>query len=298
MHLAEGLLPAAHAGAYFAASAPFVISSYRAIRIHLGNSDAREKAFFQLSIALCFAVTLLPLPNPIVGATSHMCATPLLALFFGPRLMILPVALVLLLQALFFAHGGLSTLGANVFTLGVFGPFITWGLFSLMRQARVPMLMATGTACALGSVMVYVCDSVILAYALAGADSFSTWFFRIGLGFLPIQGPLSLLEGVLSALILRSLNITKIIPLPKRVAMAMGVLISLALLPTDAFAYQGLDEKIFQGIAEQAGRLARPVLFEIEGDLLLSFFSIGMFVAGVFVGKKWAELKNFSRKTE
>ncbi|MFK7827964.1 MAG: energy-coupling factor ABC transporter permease [Oligoflexales bacterium] len=57
---------------------------YKGFKSPMKRED--KKPFLTLAFALCFAVTLLPVPVPIVGASSHMCATPLLALILVPRL--------------------------------------------------------------------------------------------------------------------------------------------------------------------------------------------------------------------
>ena len=82
--------------------------------------------------SLLFAATLLPLPMPVVGATSHICRTPALALVVAARRMVWSTFFVLLLQAVFFAHGGLTTLGINTLTLGLLGP-VTPALAALRR---------------------------------------------------------------------------------------------------------------------------------------------------------------------
>ena len=71
--------------------------------------------------SLLFAATLLPLPVPVVGATSHICLTPVLALIVGVRRMVWPTFFVLLLQAVFFAHGGLHHLGCQCIHTGLSG---------------------------------------------------------------------------------------------------------------------------------------------------------------------------------
>jgi cobalt/nickel transport system permease protein len=297
MHLAEGLLPAPQAGVYFLLAAPFLVSSFKQIKVFLNKKNPKERAFLHLSIALCFAVTLIPIPSPFVMVTTHMCATPFLALFFGPRLMVLPVALVLLLQAAFFAHGGLTTLGANVLTLGVIGPLVAWGAHYIFARLRIPLFFNIGLSCFLGSISVYIADSIILAVALAGSESFTTWFIRIGLALMPVQGPLSIVEGVLSALFLRSISSAKLLPIPQRVALVLPMLF-LLFHSVDAFAYEALDEVVFTKLAAEGGRQAQGFGMSLDGELLLTMFSFGMFIAGLIVGKNWGELKNLTKGKE
>ena len=136
MHLSEGILPLRDSVATTLIVSPFIIDGYRK-HAKKSTSTNESKPFLTMAVAICFAMTLLPIPIPIAGASSHMCATPLLALILGPRLTVLPALGILFLQAVFFAHGGISTLGANVLTLGVIGPWVTCAVFSLLKKKYV-----------------------------------------------------------------------------------------------------------------------------------------------------------------
>ena len=79
MHLAEGVLPLGQAIGWGVVAAPAVIWSIA------GEQRAKQGAASSSVImagvtSLLFAATLLPLPVPVVGATSHICITPVLAL--------------------------------------------------------------------------------------------------------------------------------------------------------------------------------------------------------------------------
>ena len=117
MHIAEGILPASHA-ATWAVAIPAIAWSGRWSRPTDPDERRHRLTLTSMSTALVFATTLLPIPIPLAGVTSHLCATPLLALVIGPRAIILPAFLSLAVQALFLGHGGLTTLGANLLTLG------------------------------------------------------------------------------------------------------------------------------------------------------------------------------------
>ena len=115
MHLAEGVLPFGQAIAWSALAAPTVYWSLRGEQ--RARRDTPSSSVIMAGVtSLLFAGTLLPLPVPVVGATSHICLTPVLALIVGVRRIVWPTFFVLLLQAVFFAHGGLTTLGVNTLT--------------------------------------------------------------------------------------------------------------------------------------------------------------------------------------
>ena len=107
MHLSEGILTLNQALVTSALALPFVYSGFAQHKKSVTSITPEErKPLATMVFALCFAVTLIPIPVPIIGASSHMCATPLLSLLFGPSIIAFPIFGVLLLHALFFAHGG------------------------------------------------------------------------------------------------------------------------------------------------------------------------------------------------
>ena len=111
--------------------------------------------------------------------------------------MVASVALVL--QALFLAHGGLTTLGADVVSMGVAGAFVGYGVFHLSLRMGVPWLAAAFLAGMLSDWATYSVTSFQLATALHDRESFRTLFSAILLAFVPTQLPLGLFEGFLSA---------------------------------------------------------------------------------------------------
>lgn len=296
MHLSEGILPAAQAIAWGLVSAPFVVHSARRLR-----RQPELRARFGVATALAFAVTLFPIPVPGLGATSHMCATPFLALILGPSFLALPMTLSLLAQALLFAHGGLSTLGANVFTLGIAGPWVAWGLARLLRRLGLGSRWTAGLACALAAAAVYALDAVMLGLALRGTQPFGHWVKVALLGFAPVQGPLLVLEGVLSALLVTALARRReaLVPAwlrPGRLAAALALLVLLGAPLKANEGMKGLDESVMERAAVQAGRHPKPLLDWTEGETGLALFMGGGLVAGFLVGQHWERLRT-SRET-
>jgi cobalt/nickel transport system permease protein len=299
MHLADGLLPLSHAAAWATVATPFVVEAAWASR---RAEDTQSRALARLGGALLFAVTLFPVPVPLVGVTSHMCATPVLALLLGRRRVVLPTLGCLVLQALFFAHGGLTTLGANVLTLGVVGPAVALGVARVLQRLRVPGGVSLFLSCTLADVAVYVADAALLGLALQGEQPFSHWFSVALLGLAPAQVPLALLEGALSVALVRALarRRPEIVPawlglpplMPRAATLAAVALLALA--PVSARAepgsWQGLDEAVLAATAERAGRPPSSLVPELPEELLLFVFSLGSFLAGVQVGRAWTQL--------
>lgn len=197
MHIAEGILPAKWAIVWFGVSAPFVAHGIRRLR-----TQTQQEPFYRpllgLMTAGVFAISLLPVPVPIAGTSSHMGGTPLAAILLGPSIGSVLGSVALLLQGLFFAHGGLTTLGANVFSQGVAGAFVAYGVFAALRRRNVSWSLAAGLGGFLGDLAIYVITSAQLALAIPGTSTLQLWglFF---LAFMPTQIPLAILEGFITA---------------------------------------------------------------------------------------------------
>ncbi len=311
MHIAEGILPLSHAIGWTALAAPIVALSARRVVRLLREGDGTERALLGMAGALTFAVTLFPVPVPIAGVTSHLCATPVLALLLGPRRMVLPAALTLLLQAILFAHGGLTSLGANVLTLGVVGPLVGYGLTRGLRTLAVPAAWAVGIACALADVAVYVADAGILGLALAGERPFRVWFTIVLAGFAPAQVPLAILEGIVSALLIGALFRRRpalvpawLRPAARPSSLAPVVAAALLLLASPAQAaprepFRGLDEAVIEATAARAGHpAARPLVDLGEGEVSLFVWTFSTFLAGWAAGWGWCRLGRLSAEEE
>ncbi|MDH5638426.1 MAG: energy-coupling factor ABC transporter permease, partial [Nitrospinota bacterium] len=138
MHITEGILPASWAGIWFITAAPFVFMGLRNLRIRSAKS-IHVKPLIGLTGAAVFVISCMPIPVPVVGATAHPCGVGLAAILVGPTITALITSVALTLQALFLAHGGLSTLGANTMSMGVIGGFTGYAVF------RLGMRLGAGT---------------------------------------------------------------------------------------------------------------------------------------------------------
>lgn len=205
MHIMEGYLPAAHAAAWTAAAAPFVIvGSVRLLRMMRRQPEAR------LILAACgaFALVLSALKLPsITGSSSHPTGTGLGAVLFGPSVMSVLGTIVLLFQALLLAHGGLTTLGANAFAMAIVGPFVAYGVFRLLRGLRARLPLAVFAAAALGNLATYVTTSAQLALAFPDpAGGFAASFLKFAGVFALTQVPLAIVEGLLTVVVVGALT--------------------------------------------------------------------------------------------
>ncbi|MHB8770963.1 MAG: energy-coupling factor ABC transporter permease [Syntrophales bacterium] len=294
MHISEGILPFSWAALWYAVALPFVAWGLRDLR-RRGENAPSFKPFVGLVGAAVFLISCMPIPIPTAGTCSHPAGTGLAAILIGPGLTVVVASIALTLQALFLAHGGLTTLGANIVSMGVAGAYAGAGAFRIGRRLGLPWPAAAFLAGLLSDWATYAMTSVELSAALHGTGSFTAMLSLILLAFIPTQLPLGILEGFLSAGALAFIRNRK----PELLGMATGgaalgkaglamilaALIFAAPAPTRAASWPGVDEAVIEKVAEKAGRPSRePLLNTDQGDLLLFVFLLagigGGFVAG------------------
>lgn len=198
MHIAEGILPAPWAGFWYMVALPFVAWGLHDLRVRSRRTPL-FKPMVGLVGAAVFVISCMPIPVPVAGTCSHPAGTGLAAILIGPALTAVVASIALLLQALFLAHGGLTTLGANTVSMGIVGGLAGYGMFHAARRLRLPDWTAAFLAGLVSDWATYAMTSFELASALRGSGSLESMFAAIAVAFLPTQLPLGILEGVVSA---------------------------------------------------------------------------------------------------
>jgi cobalt/nickel transport system permease protein len=195
MHIAEGILPARWAALWYGVAFIFLIPGIYLVRRGVGEFKGLMP-LLGLAGAAVFLISVFPVPVPISGTTSHPCGTPLAAIMVGPFVSAVLGAIALLLQALFLAHGGISTWGANIVSMAVVGSFVGFGVFVLFQRLHAPIFVAAFAAGLFGDWATYATTSFELASALHGTGSLWGMFGVIAIAFAPTQLPLGILEGL------------------------------------------------------------------------------------------------------
>jgi cobalt/nickel transport system permease protein len=198
MHISEGILPPLWAGIWFALAAPFLWLGLREVRRRSGSSP-HFKVLTGLVGAAVFVISCMPIPVPMAGTCSHPCGTGLAAILLGPTLGVVVAAVALLIQALFLSHGGLSTWGANLFSMGVMGSFGGYLVFRGLRLCRVNVIVAAFAAGVAADWATYAGTALIMAAGIKGQSAFWPLAGKITLAFVPTQLPLGGIEGVITA---------------------------------------------------------------------------------------------------
>lgn len=205
MHIMEGYLPASHALAWSAASAPFIgYGGYRLMRVV--RDHPQTKLLLAASGAFCFVLSALKIPS-VTGSCSHPTGTGLGAILFGPAVMTILGTIVLLFQALLLAHGGLTTLGANAFAMAIVGPYVAYALFRSAQRLRASMAISVFIAASLGNLAAYLTTSVQLALAFPDPmGGFAGSFVKFSGIFALTQVPLAVIEGLVTVVVVNTLT--------------------------------------------------------------------------------------------
>lgn len=198
MHISEGILPLPWAVAWYAVALPVVAMGLRQIN-SLSRQDLSYKPLLGLMAAVVFIISCMPVPVPLAGTCSHPCGTGMAAILLGPLASIVIASVSLLLQALFLSHGGLSTLGANIFSMGIIGSLAGYLTFKGLRTMGASLAVAAFFAGVQADWATYLTTSVELASGIHGSEPFLPLLEKILLAFVPTQLPLGILEGAMTA---------------------------------------------------------------------------------------------------
>ena len=199
MHIMEGYLPIEWCIVWFVLSIPFIIVGLWQMK-KLIEKDQKVLPLMAVCGAFVFVLSALKIPS-VTGSCSHPTGTGLSASFFGPFVTAVLGTIVLIFQALLLAHGGLTTLGANAFSMAIFGPLVAWGVFVALRKAGLGLGLCVGITAALANLVTYTVTSLQLALAFPVDGSIIAAFTAFGTIFAVTQIPLAIIEGIICALV-------------------------------------------------------------------------------------------------
>jgi cobalamin biosynthesis protein CbiM len=191
----EGFLPLEWCVFWFALSAPFLV--WGALKIKKIFVEHPEmKLTVAVSAAYMFVLSALKLPS-VAGSSSHPTGSGLSTVFYGVGVTSLLASIVLVFQAFLLAHGGLTTLGANIFSMGIAGPLVAYIVYKAMQKVGISMSVSVFSAAFLADIITYVTASLQLALAYPTGGSVLASFEAFFAVFAITQIPLAIAEGVL-----------------------------------------------------------------------------------------------------
>ncbi len=204
MHIMEGYLPLGFCIAWGIVSIPFLVKGFFSIQKKL-EQERKNITILAMSGAFIFVISSLKIPS-VTGSCSHMTGTALGAILFGPSAVSILGMIVLIFQAVLLAHGGLTTLGANTFSMAIAGPFLAYGIYRLCKKCNINQRIGVFFAAAIGDLFTYSITSLQLAFAYpseAGVWVSAAKFLSV---FAPTQLPLAVIEGFLTVVVMITLE--------------------------------------------------------------------------------------------
>lgn len=204
MHIMEGYLPGGFCIAWGVICVPFLIAGFMSIKKTL-NEHRNLITLLAMSGAFVFVISSLKIPS-VTGSCSHMTGTGLGAILFGPSAVSILGIIVLLFQAILLAHGGLTTLGANTFSMAIAGPFVSYGIFFVCKKCKVNKHISIFLAATLGDLFTYCVTAVQMALAHHADTTIMGAMGKFLLVFAPTQLPLAIIEGIITVLIIMGLE--------------------------------------------------------------------------------------------
>lgn len=196
MHMSDGIVNAPTSAAFgLIAVAGLGVALVRA-RTQL---DERTAPMAGLVAAFVFAVQMVNFPV-LPGVSGHLLGGALAALLVGPWLGALCVGIVLVMQALLFADGGLTALGTNITNMALIGTAVGFGTAVLLRRIAMRSrggLIGVAFVSAFVNTVVASCGFV-LQYAIGGAGGAS--LATVAVSIIAVHVLIGIGEGVITAL--------------------------------------------------------------------------------------------------
>ena len=205
MHIMEGFLPVSYCVLWGVVCIPFLVMGF----IHV-EKQVKEKRQTMMLLALTgafvFVLSSLKIPS-VTGSCSHMTGTGLGAILFGPCITSILGIIVLIFQAILLAHGGVTTLGANCFSMAIAGPLLSYGLYRGLSKTGLNRKISVFIAAFAGDLFTSCVTSVQLALAHPSPTGGFGYALLKYLGvFAPTQIPLAVIEGLLTVVIVIGLE--------------------------------------------------------------------------------------------
>jgi cobalt/nickel transport system permease protein len=205
VHVPDGFLDATTSVATAVVAIGAVAYSLRGARREL---DDRVAPLAGLVAVFVFAAQMVNFPVG-AGTSGHLLGGAMAAVLVGPRTATICLTVVVTVQALLFADGGVSALGTNVLLLAVVGPWVGYAAFVAARAVLPARLASVPVAAGFGALVSVLAAAMVFVglYAVGGAApvplaslvaAMGAWHLFIGLG-----------EAVITFLVVSSLVATR-----------------------------------------------------------------------------------------
>ncbi|WP_406535631.1 energy-coupling factor ABC transporter permease [Methanobrevibacter sp.] len=197
MHIPDGLIPFDQAMIYLIAS--LIILSYFSFKLSRKADMEKRLVLSGILTAVAVVATTITIPSPI-GIPMHFFVIPLVVILLGPYNASLVSFLALLVQALGFGMGGVTTLGINVLDMGIILSVVVYAVYVLLVNVNEDLAIVISTMA--GILAATMAQILILTFA-------KTTSFEVLLGsLLPYYLMIAVIEGVINVIIIKFISKT------------------------------------------------------------------------------------------
>ncbi|MFC1562592.1 energy-coupling factor ABC transporter permease [candidate division KSB1 bacterium] len=207
VHVSDGILEFKFCILYFIIVLPFLYTGVKQInkKRHIDPNYIPLVAMIG-ALVLILSSFHIPVPGLGSGSSSHPTGTAIEAILIGAFPATVLVFTTLILHAVFLAHGGITTLGANTFSMGIIGAFIGVFLFKILYK-KINIFWAAAIAAFISDIATYITTSIQLSTALHGDVSYLASFFVILAGYMPTQIPLATVDAFIAGIVIKQVAI-------------------------------------------------------------------------------------------
>ena len=211
MHIPDGFIPLWQCAIYWTIAIIALIFAFRWGRKKLNEKSVPLMAVLAAGI---FAIMSLNIPIPF-GSSGHMVGAAMVAIIFmSPWAAVIVIALVLMIQGIFFGDGGITTMGANIINMGICGGFVGyygWKALYKPKMGSDGVLKGTGI---LGkhkwwSIGVVSWVAIFLAAVFASLEMWLAGTFPLGLGLVYMGGfhaMIAIFEAIITVIVISTLE--------------------------------------------------------------------------------------------
>jgi cobalt/nickel transport system permease protein len=196
MHMADALLSPAVGCSMWAVSGATIAYCSKKVREELDNSKV---PLMGVMGAFLFAAQMINFTIPATGSSGHLGGGMMLTILLGPYAAFLTIASVLVVQALFFADGGILALGCNIFNMGFWPAFVIYPLIYKKIIGSNPTQARIAVAAMISAIIGLQLGpfSVVLETLFSGISAlpFSTFLLLMQ----PIHLAIGVVEGFVTA---------------------------------------------------------------------------------------------------
>lgn len=295
MHMADALLSPAVGGTMWAVSAGAIAYSSAKVRKEL---DDRKVPLMGVLGAFLFAAQMINFTIPATGSSGHLGGGLLLAMLLGPYAAFLTISSVLMVQALFFADGGLLALGCNIFNMGFIPAFLVYPLIYTRVAGPAPgrkrLVAATMISAIIGLQVGPLCVVLETVFSGISALPFSTFALLMQ----PIHLAIGVVEGIVTVVIVTFVHAARPEIIPGAIeARPLGRRPFRAVL-VSVFAVAILTGGVLSGFASKNPDGLEWAIAKVTGTEELQGTGQGLHAAMTALQKKTAFLPDYGFKKD